>query len=112
MKKDARKLTSEQQEWLRQQAIRLRLEKKSFREIGQLLNIHPDTAGRWLKRYQTEGNAVLAVKKLGPKNKMGRLNVIQQQKVVEAIRDNMPDHYNLRFSLWTRRAVAALINQF
>ncbi|NHB88531.1 IS630 family transposase [Photorhabdus tasmaniensis] len=113
MKTDARKLTTEQQALLRQQAIRLRWEKNmTFREIGQILNIHPDTAGRWFKRYQTEGQAVLTIKKRGPKNKVGRLNAIQQQKVIEAIRDHMPDHYNLGFSLWTRRAVAALIYQF
>ncbi|WP_445373962.1 helix-turn-helix domain-containing protein [Photorhabdus tasmaniensis] len=65
MKTDARKLTTEQQALLRQQAIRLRWEKNmTFREIGQILNIHPDTAGRWFKRYQTEGQAVLTIKKV------------------------------------------------
>uniref|UniRef100_UPI000A4830C7 helix-turn-helix domain-containing protein n=1 Tax=Marinobacterium profundum TaxID=1714300 RepID=UPI000A4830C7 len=52
MNTDARKLSTEQQELLRQQAIRLRLEGKTFREIGQLLNVHPDTVGRWYQRYE------------------------------------------------------------
>ncbi|AOM39256.1 IS630 family transposase [Xenorhabdus hominickii] len=112
MKTDARKLTIEQLELLRQQAIRFRQEKKTFREIGQLLKIHPDTAGRWFKRYQAEGNTAIVAKKRGPKNKVGRLNAIQQQKVIEAIRNHMPEHYNLGFALWTRRAVGALINLF
>ena len=112
MKTDARKLTTEQQELLRQQAIRLRLENKTFREIGRLLNVHPDTVGRWFKRYEAGGKAALAVQKRGPKNKPGRLNAVQQQKVIEAIRDHMPDQYKLGFALWTRRSIAELIKQF
>jgi len=112
MKIDARKLSTEQQELLRQQAIRLRLEGHSFKEIGSLLNVHPDTVGRWYKRYQAGGKAALAVGKRGPKNKPRRLTEAQEQRVIASIRDQMPDQFKLGFALWTRRAIAQLIKQF
>ncbi len=112
MKTDARKLSPEQQELLRQQAIRLRKKGKTFREIGQLLDVHPDTVGRWYKRYEAGGAQAIAVQKRGPKNKPRRLTEQQEQRVIEAIRDQMPDQYKLGFALWTRRAIAQLIKQF
>ncbi|WP_409523218.1 IS630 family transposase [Nitrincola sp. MINF-07-Sa-05] len=108
---DARKLSPEQQELLRKKAIRLRKRGKTFREIGQLLDIHPDTVGRWYKRYETGGAAAIAVQKRGPKNKPRRLSEQQEQQVIEAVRDQMPDQYKLGFALWTRRAIAQLIKQ-
>ncbi|MEX0446413.1 hypothetical protein [Xenorhabdus sp. SGI246] len=86
MKIEARKLRIEQQELLRQQIIWLRLEKKTFCEIGQLLSIQPDTAGCLYKCYQVEGNFAIVAKKRGPKNKLGRLHAIQQQKVIETMK--------------------------
>jgi transposase len=51
MNTDARKLSPEQQELLRQKAIRLREKGKTFRHIGQLLDVHPDTVGRWYNNW-------------------------------------------------------------
>jgi transposase len=109
---DARKLSTEQQELLRQQAIKFRNEGKTFQKIGALLNVHPDTAGRWYKRYLEGGAEALAVAKRGPKNRPRRLTASQEQKVIEAISDNMPNQFKLGFALWTRRSVAQLIKQF
>ncbi len=64
---DARKLSAEQQQLLRQQAIELRKKGKTFLEIGALLNVHPDTVGRWYKRYQEGGKKALVVKSVGLK---------------------------------------------
>jgi len=36
----------------------------------------------------------------------------QEQRVIEAIRDQMPDQHKLGFALWTRRAITQLIKQF
>jgi transposase len=111
MNTDARKLKPEQQELLRQKAIRLRKKGKTFREIGQLLDVHPDTVGRWYRSYETGGTSAIAVQKRGPKNKPRRLTEQQEQQVMEMIRDQMPDQYKLGFALWTRRAIAQLIKQ-
>jgi transposase len=107
MNTDARKLSTEQQELLRQKAIRLREKGKTFRQIGQLLDVHPDTVGRWYKRYQAGGADAIAVQKRGPKNKPRRLTEQQEQRVIEAIRDQMPDQHKLGFALWTRRAITS-----
>lgn len=112
MNTDARKLSPEQQELLRQKAIRLREKGKTFRQIGQFLDVHPDTVGRWYKRYQAGGAEAIAVQKRGPKNKPRRLTEQQEQRVIEAIRDQMPDQHKLGFALWTRRAITQLIKQF
>lgn len=112
MKSDARQLSSEQQELLRKQAIRLRLEGMSFQKIGNLLSVHADTVGRWYRAYLEEGEAAIAVKKRGPKNAPRRLTEAQEQRVIQAITDQMPDQYKLGFALWTRRSIAQLIKQF
>lgn len=108
---DARKLNSELQELLRQKAIWLRKRGKTFREISQLLDVQPDAVGRWYKRYEAGGAAAIAVQKRGPKNKPRRLTEQQEQRVIKAIRDQMPDQYKLGFALWMRRAIAQLIKQ-
>ncbi|RAU16922.1 IS630 family transposase [Nitrincola tibetensis] len=108
---DARKLSPEQQEQLRQRAIRLRHEGKSFREIGQLLNVHSDTVGRWYKRYETGGFTAIAVQKRGPKKKQRRLTILQELHIIEAIFKQTPDQFKLSSALWTRRAIAQLIKQ-
>ena len=112
MKIDARKLSTEQQELLRQQAVQLRLQGKSLKDIGALLNVHPNTVGQWYKRYQAGGKEALAVRKRGPKNKPRRLTEAQEKVVIEAIREQMPDQFKLGFALWTRRSIAQLIKQF
>lgn len=33
----------------------------TFRQIGQLLDVHPDTVGRWYKRYQVGAAEAIAV---------------------------------------------------
>ncbi len=109
---DARKLSTEQQELLRWQAVELRRKGQSCKEIGALLNVHPDTVGRWYKRYQEGGKKALKVEKRGPKQPRYRLTEAQEQRVIACIQDQMPDQYKLGFALWTRRAIAQLIKQF
>ncbi len=112
MKTDARKLSTEQQELLRQQAVQLRLQGKSFKSIGALLNVHPNTVGQWYKRYRDGGKDALLVEKRGPKKPPRRLSEAQEQRVIEAITGEMPGQYKLGFALWTRRSIAQLIKQF
>ena len=53
-----------------------------------------------------------ASKKRCPKNKPRLLSEAQEQRVIIAIKDQIPDQHKLGFALWTRRAVAQLIKQF
>lgn len=98
MMTDARTLSTEQQALLRQQAITFYKKGKTSQEIRALLDVHPDTVGRWYKRYQ-EGNKVLII----GKNKPRSLTETQDQRVIKFIRDNMPDQFKLGFALWTRQ---------
>lgn len=63
---DARTRSPQQQEVLRQTAIRLRDQGKTFREIGEYLGVHPLTVGRWYQRYQEGGMDAISVKKKRP----------------------------------------------
>lgn len=111
MKVDARKLTPEQQEQLRFKAIQLRDKGRTLQEIGQLLSVHPDTVGRWYKRYKTGGSIAISVQKRGPKNKPRRLTPQQEVAIINAVCNMMPENYQLGVALWSRRVIVALINQ-
>jgi len=60
MKKvDARTLTKETQEQLRKQAIRLRKQGKSYKEIAEVVGVNDNTVWKWWKKYQAGGATVL-----------------------------------------------------
>ena len=54
---DARTLTTEAQEQVRKQAIRLRKRGETYQEIGEILGVHKHTVWKWWKKYQAEGTA-------------------------------------------------------
>ncbi len=58
-KPDARTLNPETQNYLRQQAIRLRGEGKRIVDIAEYLSVHRNTAWDWWQQYQQEGEATL-----------------------------------------------------
>ena len=56
MKKiDARKHSTETQQYNRHLAIRLHLKGKSRQEIAQLVGLHPSTLGAWVALYNKGG---------------------------------------------------------
>lgn len=109
---DTRKLSTEQQELIRQQTIELRRKGKSFLKVGVLFNIHPDTVGHCSKRYQEGSQKALVVKKRGPKYMPCRLTCAEEQIVIKAISDHMPGQFKLGFALWARPSLAQLIKRF
>jgi transposase len=56
---DARSLSIETQEYLRQQAIHLRQQGQSFIDIGDFLGVHRNTVGRWWQEYEVDGDKAL-----------------------------------------------------
>ncbi len=54
-KTDARKHTQEVQQELRKQAVRLRKQKRKYREISEITGVHIDTVCRWCKSYERGG---------------------------------------------------------
>ncbi|NJO93936.1 MAG: helix-turn-helix domain-containing protein, partial [Hydrococcus sp. RM1_1_31] len=58
-KPDARYLKLEVQEYLRQQAIRLRQQGKTFISISEYLGVHRNTVASWWKEYERRGEDAL-----------------------------------------------------
>ena len=109
-KEDARKYKTETQEMLRRQAIRLRKQGKTYKEIGELTGVHKDTVWKWWQRYQVSGAQGLKVQKRGRRyGAQRKLEISQETKIQGLIKDKTPDQLKLSFALWTRRAVQEII---
>ncbi len=107
---DARKLSQETQEQLRKQAIRLRKQGKTYKEIAQIVGVHDNTIWKWGKKYEAEGAKALKAQKRGRREGTQRsLDSSQEAKIQKLISDKTPDQLKLTFALWTRQAVQELI---
>ncbi len=107
---DARKLTKETQEQLRKQAIRLRKQGKTFKEIGQIVGVNGNTVWKWWTKYQAYGVASLKAGQRGKPIGTNRLlNSSQEEEIRKLICDKTPDQLKLTFALWTRQAIQELI---
>jgi len=109
---DTRKLKPEVQAQLRKQVVRLRSSGKSYREIGQIVGIHPTNACKIFSAYKKGGPNAIAAKTRGRKHGSCRtLTPEQEKRLKKAIVDKTPDQLKFPFALWTRRAVKELIRQ-
>lgn len=109
-KEDARTFTTETQEQLRKQSVRLRKQGKTFKDIGTIVGVHKDTAWKWWTKYQSEGLKGLKVQMRGRREGAQRsLDISQELKIQTLIMDNTPDQLKLTFALWTRQAVQEII---
>ena len=64
-KTDGRFLNPATQNYLRQQAIRLRQQGKRFVDIAKYLGVHRNTVSEWWWQYQQDGEAALTSAKAG-----------------------------------------------
>ena len=109
---DARKLSTEAQQQVRYQVIRLRKQGRKHTEISAITGVHRSTCVAWWNRYKNEGNKALKIKKRGrPVGSCRKLDKEQAKEIREAIRDKCPDQLRLPFALWTRLAVQQLIKK-
>jgi transposase len=105
---DARKLSRDVLEEKRRQAHQLRKRGLTRAEIGDIVGVHADTVGRWLKLDKSN----LKVKRGGRKVGDARLLSAQDETRIRAkIIDKTPDQLKLAYALWTRKAVQELIEQ-
>lgn len=113
MKKiDARKLSTDAQQQIRYQVIRLRKQGRIFKEISAIIGIHRSTCIAWWGLYKSEGKKALKIKKRGrPVGSCRKLHQDQEKELKKAITDKCPDQLKLPFALWTRIAVQQLILQ-
>jgi transposase len=109
---DTRKLKPEVQQELRNQAIRLRKSGMAYKQIGEIVGVHPTNVCKWWKAYQQGGQKAVRHKKRGRRKGVCRtLTEDQERELQRAIKDRCPDQMKLPFSLWTRIAVQQLVKQ-
>ncbi len=109
---DARTLKPAAQAEKRRIAMAMREAGETFSAIGAALGVHYMTVSMWWDRYQAGGLDALAVQKRGPKTGAHRQLTSRQEAAVQrAITDTTPDQLKLPFALWTRAAIAQLIQQ-
>lgn len=109
---DARKLSTEAQQEIRYQVVRLKKQGRKRLEISEITGINPSTISAWWKLYKKDGKRALKIKKRGPEVGTTRtLNPDQEKELQRSIYDKCPDQMKLPFALWTRKAVQQLIKQ-
>lgn len=108
--KDARKLSAEELEQRRRQAVLLYRKGEEIGEIARLVGSHRNTVGRWISSWKETGVRALKPKRRGVSVGSGRTLTGEQEKEIrKRIVDKTPDQLKLPFALWTREAVADLI---
>ena len=109
-KPDARLLNPTTQNYLRQQAIRLREQGKRMGEIATYLGVHRTTVSGWWRQYQQEGKAALNQQLRGAKlGERRTLSPAEEATVQQLMQAHFPDELNIDSALWTRAAVQTLI---
>ena len=108
--RDARSLPPDAQEDIRMKAVRSVLNGKTRIEVALIFGITRQAVGNWVKAYRKGGGKVLKAKPKG-RPRGGSLLPWQAAQVVKAITDRTPDQLKLPFYLWTREAVAQLIEK-
>lgn len=110
MKIDARKLSPEVQEEKRRQAIRLHKTGKAYKEIADLVEVHFETIGKWVRAYRNAGAKAIQSQPRGKKIGSSRnLTPEQEMLIQKLIIDKTPDQLKMHYALWTRKAVMELI---
>jgi transposase len=93
-------------------AVKLRRQGHSRTAIGEMLEAHRHTIGRWVADHKIGGVKALQLKRRGRKKGEMRRWSAQQEKTVQAMLcEKTPDQLKLAFALWTRRAVCELVER-
>lgn len=109
-KRDSRRVSSEVLEEKRRQAVALSKRGLSCLAIGEIVGAHAHTVGRWLKRYAEKGAAFYKPRPRGRRvGDCRHLSVEQEAQIRKLLIDKVPEQLKLDFALWTRQAVAELI---
>lgn len=108
--KDARSLPSAAQEDIRLKVLKAIQGGKKQVEAAELFGVTRQAIGRWVKKYREGGEKALRAKKKGrPKGRS--LEPWQAAQIAKAVVDHYPEQLKLPFYLWTRDAVAELIEK-
>jgi transposase len=108
-KSDGRKLSHEQSEYVRKQAVKsVRIDKQSPEEVIKIFGLHRSCIYRWLKKYDAGGLASLeASKAKGPQSKITKK---QKQQLAGLLLKN-PTQLSFEYALWTIEMIVVLIEK-
>ena len=108
---DARRLVPQAQEDLRRRVVyAVREEGMPIVEAARVFGVCRQSVAAWIERFEVDGIQGLAAGKRGPKPRP-RMEAAREREVVRMIRNRCPDQLLLPFALWTREAVAALVQR-
>jgi transposase len=108
---DARSLCSEAQEAIRLRAVQAILDGMKQVKAVRVFGVSRAAIGKWMARYRQGGLKALSARPRGRPKGQGLLKGWQAAQIVRTITDRTPDQVKLPFFLWTREAVAALVEQ-
>ena len=104
---DPRKLSTDAQQQLRYQVIRLRKQGRKHNEISAITGVSRCSCSTWWTLYKNGGKKALRIKQ-----RSCRTLSMEQEKILQKnMRNKCPDQLKLPFALWTRFAVQQLIKQ-
>lgn len=110
--RDFRGLPSATQAELRRRAVAMLRDGKTQQEAAVAVGVTRQIVSDWKSRYDAGGDAALDGKKRGRRpGEQKSLTPKQEAKIRRLIIDKCPDQLKLGFALWTREAVAALIER-
>lgn len=109
--KDARSLSHSAQEALRLRVVNAVVAGMKQVEAVRVFGVSRPSICNWMSRYRHGGLRTLAAKTKGRPKSSSLLAGWQAAQVVRSITDRTPDQVKLPFVLWTREAVAALIEK-
>jgi transposase len=111
-KPDARSLSEESLELLRQQARRLRGDGRRWVDIANLIGVHLTTVMKWSRRFDLGGSDVEALKSQRRGRRFGEkrtISLVDETLLRDEIIGKHPKQMSLPFALWNRKAVQEAI---
>jgi transposase len=110
--RDARSLSTEALEGLRRRAVAAVESGKTQSEVAQLLGVSRKTVGAWVRAYRRIGEQSFRPRTRGRRpGEQLALSPAQQAWAVKTVVAGTPDEHGLPHSLWSRQAVAELLNR-
>jgi transposase len=111
-KTDARKLHASAQQDMRRKAVKAVLGGRTRVEVAEIFGVTRQSVGKWVQGYDEGGEKALKARKRGRRKGEGKkLLPWQLAQTAKMVTDRHPDQLKLPFYLWTRQAVAGLIEK-
>src|SRR5688500_3342824 len=109
---DARRLSAEAQQALRIRTVKAVCSGMTQVEAARVFGVTRQAVGKWMRAHAAGGVRALKAQRRGrPKGSGGRLKPWQAAHTAKLLTDRTPDQLKLPFYLWTRVAVAELIER-